>query len=86
MHETMRVAFYNVQRVGARIARPRTANGRPYNQHRKFLLLYGIPEDAAPHKGNGRTKPPSQAREVAAVGGRREYRRIHFLRKMYKSA
>ena len=28
--------FYNVQHVGARIARPRTANGRPYNHTMNF--------------------------------------------------
>jgi len=44
----MWATFYNVQHVGARIARPGTANGRPYNQHREFLLLYGTPRAARP--------------------------------------
>ena len=32
----MWTTFYNVQHVGARIARPRTANGRPYNHTMNF--------------------------------------------------
>jgi len=48
LHGAMWALFYNVQHVGARNARSRTANGRPLQPHHEFLLLYGTHRTARP--------------------------------------